>query len=968
MIGYSRAVPIMLLLMYSFISKGQVGSPIIDFDTNYGNTGGTGMLYLNQASPQIINEGPSVGNPNLFEVPPTGGAIGSLGARELCDAPLNGGTVTEGPDMIIQINIPEGKRISCQEATYTICRRGDFGHAAEKVYVVDEDGNIISFIDSSSGGSTSDCTPGPQCVTGTISPCAINSMVADGVVFLAIHTPGGTAGAQASEVDAVCTGAAGDYNNDGTLDGNCFELTEFSYVVEQPDSAFTVDGVASELVDGMVYCPNDIIDLQPLQMNGCNQQFTVNGVDIPNGNFTLTTPGDYVICNKVGDAICELMECITVQVETPPTIEAGPNETMCAGEEWTLSGASSTPDSAYWEITSGPGGAILSDTIFTDTPELVTFMPTEAGTYILALTTISLCDTILDARTITVNGVAVDNSILYVRTCESLQADFDLSLANEMVTSATAALISYHTSSSDAQANTGALSSPYTALDGTVLIARIEDPATGCIAYAEVTLRVVPENGPTGTDKDMDGIEDGADRDDDNDGLTDEMECNTAFDLTDRSLLIGSDPTNLQIGDKVLYDDAVTVGGVVYDLVGEVTDLSLSDPAGAVSITGAGDPFDLVEPEPETDDYAVMKLSLVLNGSATAITPMGTMATIPYVYISLNDIDSDSEDYTDIAGISFATWADNTYLHSSSDLVPGSFINGGGPSGFDLYYLNPASIGDPTNWIDEGGVTGTVASTLNAIKYEFQNFSMFEMVLGVTGNTGNPSSRFSRMVISTCPDMDGDGVPNHRDLDSDNDGIPDAIEICGDIAVPLTDCLLDVSGLTEITGGGTLDCPTGLYSLSCTTPIDTDMDGTPDYLDLDSDNDGCSDSCEAGVPDGDADGIAGTGTPIVDDCGRVNGDCTIPVDEAWILDTQQFTLDIIGDCEALSASNYPSNITFQWYLNGDPIIGATNATYIPSPRDYGDYTVIATKTPTCQVTSDIVTTCCEPGIPTIGGN
>jgi len=156
--------------------------------------------------------------------------------------------------------------------------------------------------------------------------------------------------------------------------------------------------------------------------------------------------------------------------------------------------------------------------------------------------------------------------------------------------------------------------------------------------------------------------------------------------------------------------------------------------------------------------------------------------------------------------------------------------------------------------------------------------------------------------------------------------------------------------------------------LSCSTPVDTDMDGVPDYLDLDSDNDGCSDSCEAGVPDEDADGIAGTGTAVVDDCGRVMGTCTIPADDAWINDTQQFTLDIIGDCDALSASNFPTNVTFQWYLNGDPIIGATNATYIPSPRDYGDYTVIATKTPTCQVTSIAVTTCCEPIVPAIGGN
>ena len=46
-------------------------------------------------------------------------------------------------------------------------------------------------------------------------------------------------------------------------------------------------------------------------------------------------------------------------------------------------------------------------------------------------------------------------------------------------------------------------------------------------------------------------------------------------------------------------------------------------------------------------------------------------------------------------------------------------------------------------------------------------------------------------------DVDGDGIPNYLDSDSDGDGIPDAVEAGPDP----------------------------------TNPIDTDMDGTPDYLD-----------------------------------------------------------------------------------------------------------------------------------------
>jgi gliding motility-associated-like protein len=65
---------------------------------------------------------------------------------------------------------------------------------------------------------------------------------------------------------------------------------------------------------------------------------------------------------------------------------------------------------------------------------------------------------------------------------------------------------------------------------------------------------------------------------------------------------------------------------------------------------------------------------------------------------------------------------------------------------------------------------------------------------------------------TTPADTDGDGTPDFRDLDSDNDGLTDAQE----------------------KGTGT-------------TPADTDGDGTPDFRDLDSDNDGLTDAQEKGV-------------------------------------------------------------------------------------------------------------------------
>jgi gliding motility-associated-like protein len=94
-------------------------------------------------------------------------------------------------------------------------------------------------------------------------------------------------------------------------------------------------------------------------------------------------------------------------------------------------------------------------------------------------------------------------------------------------------------------------------------------------------------------------------------------------------------------------------------------------------------------------------------------------------------------------------------------------------------------------------------------------------------------------------DTDGDGTPDYLDLDSDNDGIPDAVEkgtgasildTDGDGIPDYRDLDSDNDGITDAVEKG----PNGA------TPLDTDNDGTPDYRDLDSDNDGILDSIEKG--------------------------------------------------------------------------------------------------------------------------
>lgn len=101
-------------------------------------------------------------------------------------------------------------------------------------------------------------------------------------------------------------------------------------------------------------------------------------------------------------------------------------------------------------------------------------------------------------------------------------------------------------------------------------------------------------------------------------------------------------------------------------------------------------------------------------------------------------------------------------------------------------------------------------------------------------------------------DSDQDGMPNRLDLDSDNDGILDWKESGAVMSVDFS-AMRVVSGriLGEVGNNGYIDAlETGIDNGQLRfTLVNTDgsEDDLPDFLDLDSDNDGLPDLIEAGV-------------------------------------------------------------------------------------------------------------------------
>jgi len=169
-------------------------------------------------------------------------------------------------------------------------------------------------------------------------------------------------------------------------------------------------------------------------------------------------------------------------------------------------------------------------------------------------------------------------------------------------------------------------------------------------------------------------------------------------------------------------------------------------------------------------------------------------------------------------------------------------------------YLDDDSDGDGVSDKDESGASGNDSDNDN-----IDDSYDVDVTGGVDANLDGIDDDI------TPRDSDADNLPDYLDLvfdgdrstvDSDNDGISDAVECpvfpsdCPDTDIDGTPDYLetdsDSDGINDSDETGAL--VSGIL-------IDTDGDGIPDYQDTDSDNDGIDDSVEGILADSDGDGI-----------------------------------------------------------------------------------------------------------------
>ena len=389
-----------------------------------------------------------------------------------------------------------------------------------------------------------------------------------------------------------------------------------------------------------------------------------------------------------------------------------------------------------------------------------------------------------------------------------------------------------------------------------------------------------------GSDTDGDGIVDEDDLDDDNDGILDVDESPATIDFSGaKTMLVGSDLTDMDVDDIVLYANAVRdCDDIFYDIT-----ITVNSITSGVVVEAASQGMLIKNAGADDDDYFTFTLAVVESGSATVMNPSGTSATIVDFLFTPRDIDSNTGiDHTEVFGISNSTAPNSTTLDANTVLEAGGFVNGGGPgSGYTYYRMIPLS--GSSDWTSNGNDTSGELPE-HAVFMLYNNFSSVDIAYGRTGSadSSDGGSRLTSLFASKECDRDMDGIPNRVDLDLDNDGIFDLYEAGHSELDANDDGRIDgaesMSGANGIFNGIETSSESGTLNY---TYSDSEGDGVQDPFDRDSDGDGCFDTEEADVSDADIDGVAGSGTATADVNGLVVSIVYVePPSNAWQDDLQ----------------------------------------------------------------------------------
>ncbi len=326
-----------------------------------------------------------------------------------------------------------------------------------------------------------------------------------------------------------------------------------------------------------------------------------------------------------------------------------------------------------------------------------------------------------------------------------------------------------------------------------------------------------------GVDTDGDSILDVDDLDDDNDGILDSIESPAP--------------------NSVIQYDTV---GWFYNDFPNISRTPVFDPSFIVSANPAFSGPGVI------DTLTTSPSSSMRVDGATATSYSGARASEDYVQFEFTT----------------GNLNPNTTVNNISIFIE-SAIGGDGTAALYFPYEFAIEISADANFSNAQTILTDAEAILQAnralIEYPTDEFALEDntqyFIRAYIYNVASPSSavifddfivRFNENDAPLTRDTDGDGIADHLDLDSDNDGISDLEEsgqnadivdtnndgIRDDMATPADQMLNDLNddGISDAVAEGSQDQ---------VIPRQTDSDGVADYRDLDSDADGIADAIEA---------------------------------------------------------------------------------------------------------------------------
>lgn len=316
-----------------------------------------------------------------------------------------------------------------------------------------------------------------------------------------------------------------------------------------------------------------------------------------------------------------------------------------------------------------------------------------------------------------------------------------------------------------------------------------DDPNTAEVGDETVICLDLCDASLTGyLDSDGDNITDICDIDDDNDGVLDEVECsNPAYNALEglTASSTGVNLTNLKAGDVLVKSNIFTVDGQAYDALITLEKVSIS--SGTLQVNSGI--LEMVDADADVEPYVVYSLALVKNGTTTPVY-------FPYLSMELRDVDGDISSLIEEVGYESAVAP--YYFQIGENLKQSNFDFSTTTKFEQISNIRsqiPASSDNITHWL--------------GLIYNDYTTSKFFFGLRPNYKTNLYTRQIYHYILIPC-DVDKDGVPNHRDLDSDGDN-------CLDITEAGVKEYLENNNLTSILVSGNVVNGNGTNTSSNTT-------------------------------------------------------------------------------------------------------------------------------------------------------